>query len=313
MRWHLRLALALLAMFSAWSAAAADLDYGLQPVKVAADTYVFQGANEDFSFDNGGNIVNTGFIVTEVGVVVIDSGPSRLYGEQMRAAITKVTDLPVIRVFITHMHPDHFLGNQAYDDVPILALAGTIDGIRSQANAFTDNMYRLAGSWMRGTEAVRPDEAIDEGELSFGSRRLQVIAGGGHTPDDLMLLDHATGVLFAGDLVFHDRAPTTPHAELDIWLRSLRRIQALPVEVLVPGHGPVTRDLHPVMQTRGYLDWLEQTLNTAARSGVDMAELLYTPLPGEFDALSVMPAEFHRSVSHLYPQRERRELPRVSN
>ena len=69
MSWLSIPALVLLAMLPAGVAAAADLDYRLQPVLVAADTYVFAGYNEDFSFDNGGNIVNTGFIVTEAGVV----------------------------------------------------------------------------------------------------------------------------------------------------------------------------------------------------------------------------------------------------
>ncbi|HAW39797.1 MAG TPA: MBL fold metallo-hydrolase, partial [Pseudomonas sp.] len=46
----------------------------------------------------GGNIVNTGFIVTDSGVVVIDSGPSRRYGEAMREAIARVTDRPIIKV-----------------------------------------------------------------------------------------------------------------------------------------------------------------------------------------------------------------------
>ena len=65
----------------------AGLDYMLKPRKVAPDTYVFVGLAEDFTRGNGGNIVNTGFIVTADGVLVIDTGSSRLYGEQMRRAI----------------------------------------------------------------------------------------------------------------------------------------------------------------------------------------------------------------------------------
>ncbi len=90
-------------------------DYALEPQQVAPNTYVLIGANEHFSFANGGNIANTGFIVTDDGVVVIDTGPSRLYGEQMIAAIRAVTDQPIVRVYNTHLHPDHFLGNQAFD------------------------------------------------------------------------------------------------------------------------------------------------------------------------------------------------------
>ena len=85
---------------------AADRDYGLSPVKIAEDTWVLTGRSEDFSFSNGGNIVNTAFIVTREGVVVIDSGPSRLYGEQLRRSIARISDKPVKLVLNTHHHPD---------------------------------------------------------------------------------------------------------------------------------------------------------------------------------------------------------------
>ncbi|MEW8212918.1 MAG: MBL fold metallo-hydrolase, partial [Candidatus Thiodiazotropha taylori] len=127
---------------------AVERDYKLKPQQIADNTYVLIGHDEHFSFANGGNIVNTGFIVTEAGVVVIDSGPSRLYGEQLIAAIAQVTDKPVVKLFITHMHPDHFLGNQAFEGLPIAALEKTQDGIRLMGETFNDNLYRLVGSWM---------------------------------------------------------------------------------------------------------------------------------------------------------------------
>ena len=44
---------------------AAKLDYALTPQKITDDIYFFEGANEDFTFKNGGNILNTGFIITD--------------------------------------------------------------------------------------------------------------------------------------------------------------------------------------------------------------------------------------------------------
>jgi glyoxylase-like metal-dependent hydrolase (beta-lactamase superfamily II) len=92
-------------------------------------------------------------------VVVIDTGPSRRYGEAMRQAIAQVTDKPVIQVLLTHHHPDHVLGNQAFTDVPIGALAGTTRLLHSRAMPWR-NMYRLVGDWMRGTEVVLPTQVL---------------------------------------------------------------------------------------------------------------------------------------------------------
>ena len=61
--------------------AAADMDYGLAPEQIAPDTWVLTGRSEDFSTQNGGNIVNTAFVVTSAGVLVIDSFSHEWAGE----------------------------------------------------------------------------------------------------------------------------------------------------------------------------------------------------------------------------------------
>lgn len=53
------------------AATASDFDYGLVARKVATDVYAFVGRTEDFTMANGGNIVNSGFIVAPEGAVVI--------------------------------------------------------------------------------------------------------------------------------------------------------------------------------------------------------------------------------------------------
>lgn len=285
--------------------------YGLVPEKVAADTYVFLGRRENFSPLNGGNIVNTGFIVTRAGVVVIDTGPSALYGREMREAIAGVTPLPVIRVFNTHLHPDHIFGNQAFADVGVEALPATIRGGESQGKAFIDNMYRMAGPWMQGTELSLPIREVPRAVQSIGGHRLELIAGHGHTDADLMILDHTTGVLFAADLVFLDRAPTTPHADMASWMATLDEMAKLPFDVLVPGHGPIDRDRRAVRQTRDWLGWLQDTLRRAAAEGLEMTEAMALPIPGRFASVALAREEFVRSVSHLYPRLEQANLRRA--
>ena len=302
---------ALIALFAlGWALllAAADMDYGLAPEKIADDTWVLTGRSEDFSFTNGGNIVNTAFIVTQAGVLVIDSGPSRAYGEQLRRAIARITRQPVVRVINTHHHPDHFLGNQAFAPDTLAALPGTIHGIHTEGGSFNDNMYRLAGDWMAGTEPLAPTHPLAAGPLELGGHQFELIALEGHTGADLAILDRSTGVLFAGDLVFHDRAPTTPHARLPAWQASLDTLEALPFRHLVPGHGPVANDAGPIRQTRAWLGWLDRTLRQAADEGLDMTEALALPLPAEFRRLAVVDAEYRRSVGQLYPALEQQTL-----
>jgi len=289
-------------------ASAADFDYHLAAQRVAENVYAFVGRNEDFTTRNGGNIVNTGFIVAPDGVVVIDSGPSLRYGQQMRQAIAALNAKPLALLINTHHHPDHFLGNQAFAGTPIAALPATIEGIASEGNAFAENLFRMTGDWMKGTEVLAPARALTAGVVEVAGRRLRLIALDGHTGADLAIYDETSGVLFAGDLVFNGRAPTTPHAEISHWLVALDRLEAVTREggfsALVPGHGVVSRDAAPIRQTRAWLLWLQGAMRQAARAGLDMNEVLALPLPAEFAELPVANSEYRRSVGHLFPAAE---------
>ena len=302
-----RLAALLLALVAASATAPAAADYALTPRQVAADTWVVVGKTEDFSRDNGGDIVNTAFVATGDGVVVIDSGPTKRYGEALREAIGRVTREPIREVWNTHHHPDHVFGNQAFADRPIGALASTRAGLAAEGEAFLANVYRMTGDAARGTELVLPADTLQPGERSIGRHRFRLMQLAGHTAGDLAVLDLSTGVLFAGDLVFNQRAPTTPHADPKAWLQSLDTLAALPFTTLVPGHGEPTRGetlRRPIEQTRHWLSWLSALLREAAAQGLDPAEVAARPLPAEFADLPLARQELIRSLAHLFRQAE---------
>jgi len=305
-------AFAALALAVTLAAAAAGFDYRLAPQQVAEGVYAVIGHNADFSPANGGNIVNAGFIVAHDGIVVIDSGPSLRYGRQLRTAIARISARPVALVVNTHHHPDHFLGNQAFADRPIGALPATRDGITAKGNAIAENLFRLTGDWMKGTEVVAPGRTLAEGPVEVAGRRLRLLGFDGHTASDLAVYDEASGVLFAGDLVFNGRAPTTPHADIPRWLAALDRLEQITGEpgftALVPGHGPVSRDATPIRRTRAWLVWLRERMGESARAGLYMNEVFAQPLPAEFADMAVAAEEYRRSVGHLFPAAEREAL-----
>lgn len=293
--------------------AAVKRQYRLEPVPVAHDMWMIEGATEYFTDANGGAIVNCALIRTEDGIVIVDSGPSRRYGEALLALANELDGNGVAAVVNTHHHPDHFLGNQVFADRPIHALPTTKAEAETHGDAFADNMYLLLGDWMRGTEMVPPNSAVEGGELIIGGRAFDLLPLAGHTAADLAMLDRTTGTLIAGDLAFLNRAPTTPSANLDVWRDSLDLLEGVGAAGVLPGHGPLDRIGDSLRQTRAYLDWLETTMSEAARSGLDMVEVMALPLPAEYAAMGAMPQEFHRSVVHLFGRIERRELPRADH
>lgn len=292
--------------------AAQAADYPIRPQAVATGSWVVIADTGYFTAANGGFLVNTAFIDTGDGVTVIGSGPSRAFGEQYRRVIAATTGQPVRELLITHKHPDHFLGNQAFADVPIRADAVTSAQLQGEASGLADNLYRLVGDRMAGTEPRLPDSPMPTGIIRRGGHTLAFLQLGGHTPSDVAVFDQTTGVLYAIDLVFNGRTPTLPSADLPRWLAALDVLEALPFRVLVPGHGPVSRDAAPIRATRRYLQWLDSTLRDAARRGLTPTEVMALPIPDEFAGWAEARDEWRRSVGFRYGPYEQAELHPVA-
>lgn len=288
------------------------LDYPLNATEIASKTWAVLGELDYFDMANGGNIVNAAFIEVPDGVVVVDTGPSRRYGEALLALIERtIPGKPVLRVYNTHHHPDHFLGNQVFDASVIAAPQKVIDNIVAEGDGLADNMYRLLGDWMRGTAPIAPTVALEASKESVGGRDFSLFYLSGHTSADFVIRDDETGVLFSGDLAFLYRAPTTPHANLEQWQSTIELLRATDRNLILPGHGPHDPKGESLTQTADYLDWLAGTMEGAVEQGLTMNEAMLLSIPKRFESLGVVRTEFERSVVHLYPALEDKLWPAI--
>ncbi|RVT93029.1 quinoprotein relay system zinc metallohydrolase 1 [Sphingomonas crocodyli] len=292
-------------------ARAQDFDYKIEPVSIGDGIWIVRGADAPIDRNNGGAIANLTIIATPVGAVLIDCGPSLRYGA-LRKMIEALTGKAVVRIYITHVHPDHLYGDGAFDIDMIAATQAQIEDFTAEAKRFNDGMYRLLGDWMRGTEAVIPRHVLTGEVEDFGGRRIRLLPLAGHSAADLALLDEASGTLIAGDLVFHNRAPSTPNADLAKWRASLDTLKALKHRQVVPGHGPFDRSpAAAIDQTRDWIDWIEATIDQAVRDGLGPVEAGNLPLPPRFAAMAAARYELQRSVSHFYAAAEERLVARI--
>jgi glyoxylase-like metal-dependent hydrolase (beta-lactamase superfamily II) len=95
--------------------------------------------------------------------------------------------------------------------------------MQAEGGAYADNLYTLCGDWMKDSASTPARQPIAPGSFTLGQHRLELVRYHGHTADDLVLIDHSSGVVFAGGLVFAERIPTTPHADLPAWLDAVLR------------------------------------------------------------------------------------------
>lgn len=257
----------------------------MQAQHVAADTWFVQGESAMGSAANQNFISNAAFVATPDGVLVIDALGSPALATRLLALIRKHTSAPLRYVIVTHCHADHIYGLQVLKaaGARIIAHAGCreylasetarlrLQASREELFPWIDENTQLisADEWL-GADTRAGEQEREQGRervLELGGHRFRLRhAGPAHTPEDVVVLDESTGVLFAGDIVFRGRIPFVGQADSRRWIEALERMLERQPSVLVPGHGPLSREpAKDLALTRDYLSYLRQTMGRAAQ------------------------------------------------
>ena len=244
----------------------------LVPKQVSAHGWFFEGEAGMASVANKGFMSNSGFVVTGDGVVVFDALGTPALGRAMIAAIAKVTPKPIRRVIVSHYHADHIYGLQAFKAV------GAEIWAHRKAQAYLDSPLageRLAQRrndlfpWVDNDTVVVPPDLWIDGDTDFrmGGLTFRILySHGAHSPEDVMMYVVEDKLLFAGDLIFAGRVPFVGSADSAGWLAAMDIMIGLSPAVVIPGHGPASRDVaRDLATTRDYLAYLRKTMGEAAR------------------------------------------------
>jgi glyoxylase-like metal-dependent hydrolase (beta-lactamase superfamily II) len=202
--------------------------------------------------ENRGMMANVIFVVTSAGVVVIDSGASLQIGQMAIRMIRKVTNQPVVAVFNTHYHGDHWLGNHAFaqtygDKLPIYALQSTIDKLKgTEGNLWRSLMERWTNQSTMGTRVVVPNMAVQHGQvLQIGDLSFRMHHyGTAHTPSDLSIEVVQDKVTAVGDIAMTNRIANMDDGSYVGTFKYYKDLMTATGEQLwVPGHGQARKDL----------------------------------------------------------------------
>lgn len=224
----------------------------IAPVQLSRHVWCIYAAEGFATAENQGMMSNVSFVVSSAGVVVIDSGSSVQIGRMAIRMIRSVTPLPVVAVFNTHAHGDHWLGNHAFAEaygaaLPICALPETLAQISGHlGQQWRDSMANWTAQASQGTQVVPPNRPVGHGQvLQFGDVSLALHAyGQAHTNADLCLQVLQDQVTAVGDIAMANRIATMDDGSFSGTLRYYQALRAAAGEQLwLPGHGLASRDL----------------------------------------------------------------------
>lgn len=239
-------------------APAIEKDYPL--TKLTDRVYVIHGPNEMPNKTNQAFINNPGFVLAPRGVVVIDPGSSLQVGEMVLKKIATVSKSPVIAVFNTHVHGDHWLGNdailRAWPKAVIYAHPKMIEKASAAGASWIDLMNKASDGAVRGTRVVMPELAVDNDEtLALGGMHFHFYHGGvAHTDGDLMIEVVEEKVLFLGDVAADERAGRMDDGDIKGNIAACELALQTDAKIFVPGHGQ--GDGREVVIA--YRDWLKK-------------------------------------------------------
>jgi glyoxylase-like metal-dependent hydrolase (beta-lactamase superfamily II) len=211
----------------------------LKPKKIT-----FQRLSQNcYAFTTEGD-PNTGVIVGDDGVMVIDAQATPLMAREVIKRIRGVTAKPIKYVVLTHYHAVRVLGASAYKAQHIIASQATLELIRERGKADMASEIGRFPRLFRGAETIPgltwPTLAF-QGELTLMMGKLEVKIvhpGAGHTAGDSIVWVPSQKVLFSGDLVEYEAGIYTGDAHLEVWPSTLEKLRALKPRALVPGRGP---------------------------------------------------------------------------
>jgi glyoxylase-like metal-dependent hydrolase (beta-lactamase superfamily II) len=200
-----------------------------------------------------GAVANAGFIRVGDSTIVFDTFISTAAGDELRLSAEVIA--PVAYAVNSHWHLGHVNGNNAFDDVPIVATERTNELLEERGHADVDELA-FAFPTVVFLERLELEGAVIE------------TLGGGHTESDAFLWFEDT--VFTGDLVVVESHPWVGDGDVEHWLEILDAFEARRPRVIVPGHGPIgsVEDIPPL---RRYLEGLLDGTATAV-DGWDFAE-----------------------------------------
>jgi len=258
-------------------------DLGPHFKKVKDGIYVYVGKNLNS---------NCGIVLTQDGVVLIDSGHSPTDSRVIAAAVKKLTPLPIRYLIDTEPHPDHTTGHFVFaPPALIIAHQGAAESMRGRERDTPGRIEKLAGtspeirSALQGYRFVTPQvEYRDKMTLNVGERTFELFFQKNvHSEADTAVWLPKERVLFsASGIVVNQINVLRPSVTIPDILAAAKMMKALNPEIVVPGHG-IPGTVKIFEDTEKYYALLLERVGKLVKAGKSLSEIQKEVKMPEYD------------------------------
>lgn len=201
----------------------------------------------------------------------------------------------------THANGDHCHGNELVKDAQIIASTATAKEMNDLPPSRLAEMQKTLGGndsplgryfdhcfgafQFEGIEHTPPTRTFDgELTLTVGDKRVELIeVGPAHTGGDVLVWVPEDKTIFTGDILFIDGTPLVWAGPVANWIEACRRIEAMDVETVVPGHGPIT-DRRGARAVAEYFEYVTAEARKRYDAGMSVMEACKDIALGDYSA-----------------------------
>jgi cyclase len=213
---------------------------------------------ENVGVQYGTRSANVGLIKTSEGLVLVETPMVPEDAYKLRAEIGK--EVKIKYIINTEPHQDHFSGNYYFEGT-VVGHEGTREAILTASIEQFKGMLQMSapGATLEKDFCFRaPTITFSERlTLSMGKHTIKLINFPGHTPFETAVFIPEERVVFTGDNVVRGSMPFLHQAVPYAWLDSLKRIEQLEVDYIVPGHGKVCDKSYLAEMSANIAAWIE--------------------------------------------------------
>jgi len=274
------------------------------PQKVSEHVYVIHGPTQTPNVKNRGFMNNPAFIIGKKSVVVVDPGSSNETGQMVLDAIKQITNKPITHIFNTHIHGDHWLGNniiqQAYPKVSIIADPRMLAKAKAgAAQSWIDVLNKLTEGATQHTKISLPNKTLSNGDsIEVDELKFSLVSMGiAHSDSDIMVILENDSIMFTGDNVAYKRIIRMDDGRFSDIIAVCEKAISLNLKHYVPGHGP-TGDVSIIKAQRDYMKILYTEVKKYYEEGLSDFEMKAKILP-KLSAYKDWPGFEHELGKHI--------------
>ena len=277
-------------------------DYHLKPYPITKGVHCFFGLPSTISPLNGANIVNSCYIETSEGYVVIDSGPTYLYAQSSYSIMEKIKKLPVKYVINTSSEEVHVLGNDFYKEQ-----GATIIGSENYKRHFLKAKEpslstQVSEDAFHNTRLIPLDIYLKQDKsLTLGNLQLDIKVIN-EDNEHLVVFLPKKKILFSGDMIFNNRLLSFNNKRsLQTWRRALQELRRLDWKDTVSSHGLMTRR-SAFKNTESYLALLEHEVKESLSRKETKEEAINSILLSSFSEDRLYSFWHPKNVASVYDE-----------